>query len=223
MTTPCKLLTSWTLAAAVWAALAQEQPNPAFAPIEDTPGLPRVLLIGDSISIGYTLDVRELLKGQANVHRIPVNAATTRVGLKSIDAWLGEKPWDVIHFNWGLHDLRIEADGRRQVPLEEYAKNLETLVARLDKTRAALIWASTTPVPSERVKPPRRPADVPLYNTVAQEIMKRHAVPINDLYQAVLPRLAEFQIPDNVHFKPEGSRFLAERVAAAIRRALPSR
>jgi acyl-CoA thioesterase-1 len=223
MTTPCKLLTGWTLAAAVWAALAQEQPNPAFAPIEDTPGLPRVLLIGDSISIGYTLDVRELLKGQANVHRIPANAATTRVGLKSIDAWLGEKPWDVIHFNWGLHDLRIEADGRRQVPLEEYAKNLETLVARLDKTRAALIWASTTPVPSERVKPPRRPADVPQYNTVAQEIMKRHAVPINDLYQAVLPRLAEFQMPDNVHFKPEGSRFLAERVAAAIRRALPSR
>lgn len=43
------------------------------APITDTPGLPRVLLIGDSISMGYTLPVRDLLKGRANVHRIPEN------------------------------------------------------------------------------------------------------------------------------------------------------
>ena len=41
-------------------------PNPAFRPIEDVPGLPRVLLIGDSISIGYTVAVREELKGKAN-------------------------------------------------------------------------------------------------------------------------------------------------------------
>lgn len=223
MAAPSRFSIALMLAAGVLTAPAQEKPNPAFAPIEDVPGLPRVLLIGDSISIGYTRDVRELLKGQANVHRIPANAATTRVGLNNIDAWLGEKRWDVIHFNWGLHDLRIEADGQRQVPLEEYARNLEMLVGRMDKTRAALIWASTTPVPSERVTPPRRPADVPQYNTVAREIMKRHGVPINDLYQAVLPRLSELQIPDNVHFKPEGSRFLAEQVAAAIRQALGAR
>lgn len=49
----------------------QRRPNPAMAPVTDVAGLPRVLLIGDSISIGYTLATRELLAGEGNVHRIP--------------------------------------------------------------------------------------------------------------------------------------------------------
>ena len=87
-------------------------PNLAFAKIIDTPGLPRVLLIGDSITIGYTLEVRELLKDQANVHRIPTNGGPTTNGLKNLQVWLGDSKWDVIHFNWGLHDLKyVGADG----------------------------------------------------------------------------------------------------------------
>ena len=71
-------------------AHAQDEPDAAAAPttqradpraqIEDVPGLPRVLLIGDSISLGYTLDVRELLTDKANVHRPPANSASTRIG-----------------------------------------------------------------------------------------------------------------------------------------------
>ncbi|MGH9721085.1 MAG: SGNH/GDSL hydrolase family protein, partial [Bryobacteraceae bacterium] len=93
-------------AAACCFSQAPQAPNPAFRQIEDAPGLPRVLLIGDSISIGYTETVRTELKGKANVHRIPTNGATTVNGLKNIDDWLGSKPWHVIHFNFGLHDLR---------------------------------------------------------------------------------------------------------------------
>src|SRR5262245_45995913 len=78
--------------------------SPAFASVTEQPGLPRVLLIGDSISIGYTVTVRRELAGKANVLRIPENGADTANGLKKIDAWLGESKWDVIHFNWGLHD-----------------------------------------------------------------------------------------------------------------------
>ena len=113
------------------------RPDPAMAPVEDAANLPRVLLIGDSISIGYTAAVRELLKGKANVHRPPTNCASTLVGLKSLEAWLGDKKWDVIHFNWGLHDLKyidekgalIAVDkGKQQVPLDEYEKNLRQLV-----------------------------------------------------------------------------------------------
>ena len=80
-------------------------------PIEDRAGLPRVLLIGDSISIGYTLAVRDLLEGVANVHRPGTNCGPTLRGLDQLDQWLGDLPWDVIHFNWGLHDLKyIEPD-----------------------------------------------------------------------------------------------------------------
>ena len=84
----------------------KKQPNPVYAPIKDDPNLARVLLIGDSISIGYTLAVRELLEGKANVHRPPTNCGPTTRGLEQIDAWLGDKKWDVIHFNFGLHDLK---------------------------------------------------------------------------------------------------------------------
>src|SRR5882672_5872284 len=87
-------------------------PNPAFRQIEDTSGLPRVLLIGDSLSIGSTEPVRTELSGKANVHRIPANGATTAFGVKNIDEWLGTQHWDVIHFNFGLHDLKIMEDGK---------------------------------------------------------------------------------------------------------------
>ncbi|MGC9318533.1 MAG: SGNH/GDSL hydrolase family protein, partial [Armatimonadota bacterium] len=74
---------------------------PPFQPIEDDPELPRVLLIGDSISVGYTLPVRSILEGTANVHRIPENGGPTARGLERIEDWLGDERWDVIHFNWG--------------------------------------------------------------------------------------------------------------------------
>ncbi|MCX5683968.1 MAG: SGNH/GDSL hydrolase family protein, partial [Planctomycetota bacterium] len=105
-------------------------PDPALAQVEDVPGLPRVLLIGDSISMGYTPGVRELLKGKANVRHPPENCAATVVGLKRLDVWLGEKKWDVIHFNFGLHDMKYIVDekgtmgsvekGKQWVPLAEY-------------------------------------------------------------------------------------------------------
>src|SRR6185436_4651324 len=114
--------------------------SPAFGPVIDQTGLPRVLLIGDSISIGYTVTVRNELAGKANVHRIPENGADTANGLKKIDEWLGDSHWDVIHFNWGLHDLKVTPEGGRQVPVEVYEKNLAALAARLKKTGAKLIW-----------------------------------------------------------------------------------
>ena len=147
--------------------------NPAMHPIQDVPGLPRVLLIGDSISIGYTLPVRERLAGKANVHRIPENGGPTTNGLARLDAWLGTQRWDVIHFNWGLHDLKLMGDGQHQVSLPDYERNLDQLVQRLKQTGARLVWASTTPVPEGKLKTPRRPEDVPSYNAAARKVMER--------------------------------------------------
>ena len=110
------------LATLLLAAAAQDKKDPAFAPVTDDPKLPRVLLVGDSISIGYTLPVRKLLEGKANVHRIPENGGPTSNGTAKIDKWI-EGKWDVIHFNWGLHDLKL-VDGKHQVSLEDYEKNL---------------------------------------------------------------------------------------------------
>ena len=192
--------------------------NPAFAKVTDDPKLPRVLLIGDSISIGYTVPVRELLKGTANVHRIPANGGPTTNGVKNIDKWLGDGKWDVIHFNWGLHDLKY-INGKRQVPPEAYEKNLRSLVARLKKTGAKLIWCSTTPVP-EGVSPPRTNDDVLRYNAIAATIMKAEGVPTDDLYSFAAKQLDKIQRPKNVHFTPAGSKTLAKQVVGSIEAAL---
>jgi acyl-CoA thioesterase-1 len=203
------------------------KPNPVYAPITDDPALPRVLLIGDSISIGYTLPTRAALSGKANVHRPPTNCGPTTRGLQQIDQWLGDSKWDVIHFNWGLHDLKyMDAKGgltdpdkgKQQVPIDQYEKNLDQLVQRIKKTGATLIWASTTPVPEGskgRVK-----GDAAKYNGVAKKVTDKHGVAVDDLYAFALPRLKEIQRPANVHFTPDGSKALAEQVAASILQAL---
>ena len=196
-----------------------KRPSP-MAPIRDVAGLPRVMLIGDSISIGYTLPTRELLKGKANVHRIPTNGGPTTKGLVQIDSWLGDSKWNVIHFNWGLHDLKFMPHGKRQVTLAAYEKNLESLVRRLKQAGAKLIWRNTTPVPDAKVRPQRIPADVVSYNAAAKRVMQKHSVPIHDLYSFALARLEKIQLPANVHFTPEGSAALADEVAKDILDAL---
>ena len=211
---------------------AEKPSNPAFAEVEDIAGLPRVLLIGDSISIGYTVPVRELLKGKANVHRPKVNNGPTTAGLRSIDEWLGDGQWDVIHFNWGLHDLKYmgpkgqnladpgDPNSHQQVPPEEYEKNLRQLVERLEKTGAKLIWRNTTPVPegaSGRVA-----GDAVKYNAIAEKVMVQHDIEIHDLYSFVQAQQDRIMLPANVHFTKDGYNALAQDVVRVIQKALPS-
>jgi len=188
--------------------------------VNDVPGLPRVLIIGDSISIGYTKPVSDLLKGRANVHRIPANGNATSVGLEKLAAWLGDEKWDVIHFNWGLHDLKHWKNDKMDMSApkvnteEQYEKNLRELVNRLKATGAKIIWATTTPVP---VGSPGRDAGEEIkYNAIAERVMKENKVPIDDLHAAVMPRIKDLQKPKNVHFTNEGYDVLAEKVATSI-------
>jgi acyl-CoA thioesterase-1 len=150
--------------------------------------------------------------------------------VEQIEQWLGDGKWDVIHFNFGLHDVRhfddqgkaTSADqGHRQVSDSDYEKNLELLVTRMKRTGAKLIFATTTPVPdgsAGRIK-----GDEIKYNEIALRVMKKHGVTIDDLYAFALPQLAEIQLPANVHFKPEGSKELAQQVAASISKVLDSK
>lgn len=197
-------------------ATAKPTPNPTLAPITDKPGLPRVLIIGDSISMGYTLPVRALLDGKANVHRIPQNGGPTKNGIAKIDAWLGAGKWDVIHFNWGIHDLKFMPDGQRQVGPEDYEKNLRALVAKMKATGAKVAWATTTPIPDGELNPPRRFGQVAAYNAIAARVMAESGVATDDLNAAVTPHLAEYQNPRDVHYNAAGSDFLAKQVAASI-------
>lgn len=203
----------------------------AFANPVDAPALPRVLLIGDSISIGYTVPVRKLLAGKANVHRIPTNGQTAAYGAANLDKWLGEGKWDVIHFNWGLWDLcyrnpesktqghRDKEKGTILATPEAYRESLEKSVARLKETGAALIWCETTPVPEGEEG--RVVGDDLKYNAIAREVMEKNGIAIDALHGHALKKLPGIgSKPGDVHFSREGYDYLAEKVAEVIEEAV---
>jgi pimeloyl-ACP methyl ester carboxylesterase len=224
MTVPTKLILSLFIALLSATSASAQQP---------TSKRPRVLLIGDSISIGYTKPVIELLKEKADVHRVAGNAGDTGRGLKSLSKWLDKKngKWDVIHFNWGLWDLcyrhpdattsgrRDKINGTITHSPEQYRDNLNKLVVRLEATGAKLIWASITPVPEGEVG--RKVGDDLVYNRVAAEVMAKHSIPINDLHALMVPVMKDLtKGPGDVHFTAEGSLRLAKQVASAIEHQL---
>lgn len=198
--------------------------EPSFAPIDDVAGLPRVLIIGDSISMGYTLPVRDLLTGKANVHRPATNCSATSNGLAHLKEWLGGQKWDVIHFNFGLHDAKLPPEGVRHAPPDVYEKNLRELVKQMQATGARLIFATTTPVPNGGViSPTRRFGSVEEYNAVALKVMNEAGVPVDDLNMLITPQAAKLQNPNDVHYTKEGSTLLAKQVAAEIEKAVAAR
>lgn len=179
--------------------------------VKDDPKLPRVLLIGDSVSRGYTMATRAALKGKANVHRAPENCGPTANGLKKLDVWLGEGKWDVIHFNFGIHD--------RATPLADYEKRLEEIITRLKKTGAKLIWASTTPIPTDAAKKQTAESIVER-NAIAEKLAKKHGMTVDDLFTFITPHLATLQPPLDVHFKAEGYELLGKQVAKSVEESL---
>ncbi len=204
-------------------AKGKRTPNPVLAPVADVAGLPRVLLIGDSISMGYTQPVRKRLEGKANVHRIPANGGPTKNGVANLKKWLGASKWDVIHFNWGIHDLKHMPDGKRQVEPAEYEANLRQLVATLKTTGAKLIWASTTPIPAGELNPPRTFGQVKEYNDIAARVMTENGIVIDDLNAWMTPRFEELHKPKDLHYTDAGSEHLAQKVAEVIEAALGRR
>lgn len=203
---------------------------PTWGQAEYNGSLPKVLIIGDSISIKYTEPLRRMLLGLAEVHHNPGDASHSGFGYTKLTEWLGSTDWDVIHFNHGLHDLKYVDDrgedtrskesGHIQIPIEYYEKNLEGIVTRLKKTNAKIIFATTTPYPENADGPLREPRLVEDYNKVAQRVMVKHNVIVNDLYTFIAPQREELQLPNNVHFTDRGSAVLASEVARTILEAL---
>lgn len=194
--------------------------------------LKKVLLLGDSISIGYTPFVQDLLKHLAVVSRPMLanggaeNCQGTNNGVANIRRWIGDTKWDLIHFNFGLHDLKHvdsisgensdNPEDPLQADLKQYKKNLKIIVDELKQTGADLIFATTTPYPDTVSNPLRDPGMSEKYNRAAIKIMNKNNIGINDLYTFAKPRLDEIQIPNNVHFTEDGYRQLAKKVADRI-------
>ena len=195
----------------------------AFANPQDDPSRPNVLLIGDSISIGYTVAVRKLLQGKADVFRIPTNGRYSSYGLQNIEKWLGQRKWDIIHFNWGLWDIcyrhpkaiRDKVNGTLTATPDKYRESMKGIVGKLKKTNAKLIWCETTPVPE--FEEGRIMGDEIKYNLIAEKIMKQNKIAINRLHAHALVKLPGImKKKGDVHFSKIGYAYLAENVAKEI-------
>jgi acyl-CoA thioesterase-1 len=130
----------------------------------------------------------------------------------------------VIHFNFGLHDLKhwkdgkLDNSGEQVTPVELYEKNLRDLTAKLVATGAKVIFATTTPVPEGSAG--RVAKDELAYNDAARRVMKEAGVSIDDLHAVATAEIDKIQLPKNVHFTPAGSKVLAAQVVAEVKKAL---
>lgn len=210
---------------------ARGEPRDAAGAARRDGSLPRVLLIGDSISLGYTPEVQRLLRGRADVTHAPGNNGHSANGLKLAATWVGKGGWDVIHFNHGIWDVHLLENGaivwpvrgrdfstlRRRHTQEEYLTNLRGILEVLEPAATTVIFATTTPWTTYGEETTRRIAE---NNEAACGLMRREGVHIDDLHALALPQLQAWHAPDGVHFNATGNRHLGAAVARSIADAL---
>ncbi|MCP4836042.1 MAG: sulfatase-like hydrolase/transferase [Phycisphaera sp.] len=197
------------------------------------PPLPRVLLLGDSISMGYHATVQATLDDEAVVLRPLGNCEGTSLGVERIGRWLAIEggDFDLVHFNFGLHDIKhVDADGRNsndprdapQASIETYRRQLRAIAEAILASGATPVFSTTTPVPEGGVRPYRDPEDVDRYNAAAISVMGDLGIEVFDLGSRAATTSASIQRPVDVHFTPEGSRLLGEHVGRRLREMLRS-
>lgn len=218
----------------VWKRLANK--GSAFEYVNPNRKLPNVLLYGDSISIGYTQTVRDVLAEKANVFRIFNNGESSDKFIPKMEklkqtmfqpflkgGWNFD--WDVIHFNVGLHDLKYLAEGKLDKKngeivnsIKEYKTNLDKICIYLTEEypKATLIFATTTAVPKGANG--RFVGDSIKYNKAAKEILAKYpSILINDLYGFTKPNSSKWSInPGNVHYNNLGKTAQGKQVAKVI-------
>jgi lysophospholipase L1-like esterase/dienelactone hydrolase len=191
--------------------------------------LPKVLLLGDSIRMGYAPLVAKKLDGVAVVvHPGAEQGGDTANTLKLLDKWVGDHKPAVVHWNNGLHDLkRSKKTHTHQVPIEQYGKNLAEIAVRLNKVAPGrVVFANTTPILDDRHAArkadfDRLEADVQAYNAAATKALLPLGVPVHDLHRIVIDGGAEKLLgKDGTHYTPEGYDRLAEAVADCVKRQL---
>ena len=183
------------------------------------PSRPRILLVGDSILNGYRAQVIKALDEKAYVDAW-VNPYNQSEHLNKLLAEvLDQGPYDVIHFNMGLHgwqEGRIKA-GTFEPLTKAY---VEVIKRRLPKAR--LLWASSTPVTVKDLPTQLNPEINPIiidHNRRAAGVMKELNVPVNDFYSLLVSKL-ELARGDQFHWKPEAYQILAQAVTESVLREL---
>ena len=188
----------------------------------------RVLIVGDSTSIGYEPAVRRELAPLAHVERNPDNGGDSSNVLAHIGEWLATARPDIVTLNCGLHDIkRNRQTGEYQVPLDLYRRNLPAIADKVRGAGSRLVWITTTPVIQERHRVSRDfdrfNADIDAYNAALLALATRRAEPVVLLHETA-PRLGldGALLSDGVHFTPRAYDELGRTIAVALRHLIES-
>lgn len=188
----------------------------------------QVVLIGDSIRMGYQPYVERELAGDASVWGPEENGGTSANVLSHLDEWVISRDPEVVHINTGLHDIRRPiGQPRNVVGRDEHVRNVREIVTLVrEQTKARLIWALTTPVDEDRHNKvhgdmgdfQRYSEDVLTYNQAARDLLGSLEVETNDLFGVVVAAGVEGLLTeDGVHFTAQGYAMLGKAVADVIR------
>lgn len=186
-----------------------------------------VLLIGDSIRMGYDKAVKKTLENAANVYFPEENCRFTSYVLRYLHEYkgiLGDKQVDVLHWNAGLWDcLRLFGE-EPHTPIEIYAYYIERICIRIKKLfpDAQVIFATSTSVQSELMSPDfkRYNEEIEAYNIAAVNVVSKFGFQVNDLYAASVKLPAEAH-SDAVHYyTPMGTKVFTNQVLSYLLPAL---
>jgi len=184
----------------------------------DKDNLPRVLLMGDSITRGYFGEVEKRLAGKACCARLTTSKCVSDPFFPDeVQLLLKQYKFAVIHFNNGLHGWGYSED--------QYRDGLLRLMETFNEHggNAKLIWATTTPIRKrgnlEQVS--ERTERVKARNRIAADIMKERGIPTNDLY-GLVEEHPEFFSGDGVHYNGKGKEVQGAAVAESVLKCLGS-
>jgi hypothetical protein len=187
---------------------------------------PVVLLIGDSIRMGYAPLVKQQLANKAIVKWPEENCEDSGKILNNIEKYIELNKPDLIYINCGLHDIKSErGTNKKKNPIETYESNLNKIISVIKSKGIKILWASTTPVIEEwhnKIQSfDRLNKDINQYNEIASKVMLAQGIRIIDHYQVIekADKQASFK-KDGVHYTDKGSEILSATVSQEIIKSL---
>lgn len=175
--------------------------------------LPRVLLVGDSITLGYQEKVRNKLKGVCYVDFIATSyAIDTKMFNDMVSSFFADSEYALIHFNHGLHGQHVlkRTYKSRLKKLLQKAKNgkivlaTSTIVYCEGNTRLDRVWSKKL---KER-------------NDAVKELSEEFGYGIDDLYSVSLSMPTDKRSLDGVHYTEEGYEDFACVVTDCIQKTI---
>lgn len=172
--------------------------------------LPRVLLVGDSITRAYYEYVKDKLEGKCYVDYIAMSyAVDSKVYTGAAAGLAADSDYALIHFNHGLHGWHMTD--------RVYGEGIEKLLKEIGKNRKVILATSTIVKETGNARIDYKQTGIILRrNEVVKFIAGKYGYGVNDLYAVSANLPNEMRTDDGVHYTEAGSERLAEHVAKAI-------